>query len=200
MSWSVPAEWPGERCFILAGGESLKAQRAFVPRLQGRVIAIKHSMVLKPDADVMLVSGRDDPKVCRGLFPKFKGARIISRHTYPGFPPNVLLLKRTQDPTRLSDDPRQLAGLDAGASAINLAYLFGSREIILLGYDQQGGRWLNGEIRHHLPYPPQEHFDRHLRALGPLAEDLKARGVRVVNCSPTSAVECFEKQPLEAFV
>jgi hypothetical protein len=33
-----------------------------------------------------------------------------------------------------------------------------------------------------------------------LARDCAARGVRVVNCSPISAVTAFEKQPLEAFL
>lgn len=200
IRWSVPREWEGERCFILCGGESLNAVRQHLPALKGRIIAIKQTALLRPDADVMFLAGRDDRGVCREIFPAFRGTYTVCRSYYVGFPPHVLMLRRMKDPFRLSDLPTHLAGLDAGASAINLAYLFGAREIVLLGYDQRGGRWLNGELPHHLPYPPQFHFTRHIKALIPLARDLKARGVRVVNCSVKSAVTAFEKRPLEEFL
>lgn len=198
--WTVPREWVGERCFILAGGASLRAQRALVSRLRGRIIAIKQSVLLRPDADVMFVSGRDDPQVCAPFFPQFRGTYIICRNAYPGFPPEVKLLARSKDTGRLSTDPTHLAGLDAGTSAINLAFLFGATEIVLLGYDMTGGRWFTGEIAHHLPRPPKRHFELHTAVLPTIAADLRAAGVRVVNCSPISTVTVFERQPLEAFL
>lgn len=197
--WKVPREWVGERCFIICGGPSVKAQRDLIPRLRGRIIAIKQSVILRPDADVMFVSGRDDPVVCRKFFPQFRGRYIVSRKDYPGFPDNVLTLGRTKD-EHLSEDPRLLAGLDAGTSAMNLAHLFGVAEIVMLGFDMTGGRWLNGEIKHHLPYPPQIHFDRHLASAAIIAADLAAVGVKVWNASPISAAKFIRYRPLESFL
>jgi len=191
--WTVPREWVGERCFILAGGASL--QQKAIPKLQGRIIAIKQTAALRPDADVMFVSGRDDPQRCAPYFPLYKGPRIICRSGYPGFPDRVLCLQRTK--ADYSSDPTHLAGLDAGSSAINLAALFGVREIILLGIDMTGGRWVK---KHHLPVIPQRHFDLHIGSLTRMAPALARDGIRVVNCSPVSAVTCFERQPLEAFL
>ena len=93
-----------------------------------------------------------------------------------------------------------VTGYDAGTSAISLAILFGATEIVVLGYDMQGGRWFNGEVQHYLPNPPESDFRRHLSTLPSLAADAQAKGIRIVNVSPTSRVACFERKPLEAFV
>lgn len=199
-TWSVPREWPDERCFIIAGGESVKAQEPLISKLKGRVIAIKQSVALRPDADVMFIAGKDDGKVCANFFPMHRGKYLVARGPYKDVPARVKVLGRTTVADRLSNLPTEVAGLDAGTSAINLAYLFGASEIVLLGFDMAGGRWLNGRYPHHLPHPPQRDFDLHLAALAPIAEDLKAAGVRVINSSPTSAVTCFEKRNLEAFL
>lgn len=199
-SWTVPNEWAGDRCFIIAGGESIKAQEHLIPKLQGRIIAIKQSVALRPDADVMFIAGKDDGKVCANFFALHTGAYLVARGDYKYTPRNTLVLKRSIPAERLSRENTALGGLDAGTSALNLAYLFGARQIILLGYDMKGGRWLNGRYKHHLPYPPQIHFDLHLAQLPTFARDLEAAGVKVFNCSQTSAVTVFEKRPLEEFV
>lgn len=200
INWSVPREWSDERCFIIAGGESVKSQEHLILKLKGRVIAIKQSVALRPDADVMFIAGKDDGKVCEKFFPKFKGRYIIARGPYKDIPKQTKILERTTTHKMMSRNASQLAGLDAGTSAINLAFLFGAKEIILLGYDMTGGRWLNGRYHHHLPFPPQRHFDLHMAVLPELAADLKNEGIEVINCSPGSAVECFRKEPLEKFL
>jgi hypothetical protein len=93
-----------------------------------------------------------------------------------------------------------VCGFDAGTSAINLAALFGATEIVVLGMDMCGGRWFTSEWAHYLPNPPESDFRRHMGPLPSIAADAKAKGIRIVNCSPISRVECFERQPLEAFV
>ena len=210
--WTVPREWTGERCFILGGGASLKAQIPLLSQLRGRIIAIKQTVQHRPDADVMFVSGRDDPQTCAPYFPLYTGPRIVARSNYPGLPDRVLCLHRTKAPfpdgprprwlkvsscAPYSRRPTHLGGYDAGSSAINLAALFGATEIVLLGIDMTGGRWVP---KHRLPVIPQWHFDAHLWSLAQMAPELAKDGIRVVNCSPISAVRCFERQPLEAFL
>lgn len=200
MNWSVPREWAGERCFIICGGESVKAQEPLIPKLKGRIIAIKQSVALRPDADVMFIAGKDDGRVCRKFFPMFSGRYIIARGHYADVPEQTKVLSRPKAHDRLSHDPTHLAGLDAGTSAINLAYLFGANEIVMLGFDMCGGRWLTGRYKHHLPKPPQSHFDRHTVCVTAMAPDLEKAGVKVWNCSPISQVACFEKRRLEEFL
>lgn len=196
-----PTEWAGERCFIVCGGPSVREQGNLIPRLKGRMIVIKQAVILKPDADIMFVSGRDDAWVCKDFFPQFRGGRIVCRKAYPGFPDQVLFTKRTRVADRLCKDLGWLAGLDAGTSALNLAYQLGAAEIVLLGYDMGGARWFRPtEIKHHLPVPPKAHHDRHMAAARGVAKDLAAAGVKVWNASPRSAATFFEHRPLETFL
>lgn len=199
--WSVPREWPGERCFIICGGASVNAQRELIPRLKGRVIAVKQSVLLKPDADVLWFGGEHTESIALPLIPRFRGTYMAVRgKSCPQLPPEVHRVGRWKDHSRLSDDPTKVCGYDTGTSAINLAYHFGATEIVLLGYDMVGGRWFNGEIPHPMPAIPESHFLGHMAPLPKMAEDCLRKGVRVVNCSPISRVTCFERKPLEAFL
>jgi hypothetical protein len=199
--WSVPRDWPGERCFILCGGASLKAQRDIVPRLNGRIIAVKHGVLLRPDADVLFFAGERADLIAPPLLKVFTGRYIVVRgRGHQVFPASSKRVFRPVEHTGLCDDPTLVSGYDAGTSAINLAYHFGATEIILLGYDMQGGRWFTGEVDHYLPQPPESDFQRHLAPLPLIAADAAAKGIRIVNCSPSSRVECFERQPIEAFL
>lgn len=199
--WSVPKDWPGERCFVICGGESVRAQRDLIPRLQGRIIAVKHSVLLRPDADVLFFAGERPEEIAPVCLKAYTGPRIVVRgRGHPVFPDHAKRVWRTTEHFALSDDSTCVAGYDAGTSAINLAALFGATEIILLGYDMQGGRWFNGELKHYLPQPPERDFQTHMSVLPSIAEDAKRKGIRIVNCSPISRVTCFEQQPLEAFL
>jgi hypothetical protein len=194
--WSVPREWVGDRCFVLGGGASLKEQVPLLGKLRGRIIAIKQTVYHRPNADVMLLASREDPKICKKFFPLFKGKRMICRSNYPGMPAGTCHLRRTNGGA-YSRDPQLVGGLDAGATAINLAALFGAKEIILLGLDMCGGRWVKG---HPLPVIPPWHFQLHLEGLAKMAPELAKDGIRVVNCSPISAIPDFEKRPLSEFL
>lgn len=200
-AWSIPREWVGERCFILCNGESLRAQRHLIPTLKGRVIAIKEAVRLRPDADVLFVAAEKAVDINPGLFPLFRGQYVIARNKVPvGYPDYVKRVCRTKDHTQLCALPDHVCGYDCGTSAIDLAAHFGASEIVLLGMDMTGDRWCNGEHYHPMPHIPPDHHRRHASVLPAIAEDAKRKGIRIVNCSPISAVTCFEKQPLEAFL
>lgn len=195
--WSVPREWPGARCFVLCTGESIGRQRELIRQLEGRFIAVKHAVDLRPDADVLFLAG--EPEIELPLLPKFRGTYVVMRRGKDGpgeMPDYIKRITRTKDHARLCDLPTHVCGLDSGTSAIDLAYHFGATEIVLLGYDMTGGHY----CKHPLQNPPQQHFTRHLRPLAAFAADAKAKGLRIVNCSPISKVDVFERQPLEAFL
>lgn len=195
--WAVPREWPSERCFILCSGESIGPQAATIKKLHGRFIAVKHGVYLRPDADVLFLACDGPYTLWQPLIDLFTGTHIIARSkTYPEFGDRVKRVTRTKDHTHLCELPDHVSGLDSGTSAIDLAYHFGATEIVMLGYDMHGGHF----CPHPLQRPPQEHFIRHMQFLHALNEDAKAKGIRIVNCSPTSRVKAFEKQRLEAFL
>lgn len=201
--WSVPREWPGETCFILCGGESLKAQRHLVPQLRGRVIAVKEGVLLRPDADVLFLAGEHPAQIAPPLIRRFRGKYVVVRgRGHPSIPESAKRVMRPLVHEGLCDDPTLVSGFDAGTSAINLAYHFigPGGTIVLLGFDMTGGRWFAGEHPHPMPVIPEEHFQRHMGPLPLIAADAERKGIRIVNCSPISRVTCFEREPIEEFL
>lgn len=195
--WKVPQEWPGERCFVICSGESVAAQAEQIRRIQGRIIAVKHGVLLRPDADVLFLSGERSPDIGLSLIPKFRGQYIVARsRSNAAFPDTVKVLTRTKDHEHLCALRDHVCGYDSGTSALNLAWHFGSTEIILLGYDMCGKHF----CKHPIGTIPQDHFDRHMKPLEALAADCRAKGVRVVNCSPISVAPGFERGRLEDFL
>jgi len=102
------------------------------------------------------------------------------------------------DEPGLSPSPRRIhTGLNSGYQAIGLAYLWGARRIILLGYDMQrtGGRsHYHGDHEGglgNLGTLPE--WGRRMIGLG---ADLRARGVEVVNATRETALTCFERRPI----
>lgn len=196
-TWPVPREWPGERCFVLCSGESIGPQAEIIRQLRGRFIAVKHGVLLRPDADVLFLSGEGTAAVAAELIPQFRGRHVIVRgKSDPSLPSHVRRVTRAKDHGALCDLRDHVCGRDTGTSAINLAYHFGATEIVLLGYDMTGGHFCD----HPLPFPPEDHFARHMEHTAAMAADAKAKGIRIVNCSPISRVTCFERQPLEEFL
>lgn len=199
--WSVPREWPGARCFVICGGESIKAQRELIPKLEGRVIAVKHGVLLRPTADVLFFAGERPADIAPPLLNSYQGGYVVVRgRGHAVFPASAKRVMRPETHEHWCDDPTLVAGYDAGTSAINLAMHFGATEIVLLGYDMVGGRWFTGERRHYLPQPPESDFQRHMSVLPALAKDAERKGVRIVNCSPISRVTVFERRPIEDVV
>ena len=104
-------------------------------------------------------------------------------------------------------------GGNGGHQAIQLAYLLGAHEIALVGLDMQAdpdegridekGNWRG--MQHHFgehpvskKYPRVHQLPFHLwiPRLEEMAPGLTHAGVRVFNCSPRSAVQCFPREPL----
>lgn len=191
--WSVPRLWPASRVFILAGGSSLPIQQ--LHRLRGRIIAVKHSALVCPAADVLFWAGRRFHREEPHVIAAHRGLLLVKRTVDPEVPGWIHQVKRSPSPA-FSTSPDLLGGFCAGGSAINLAFHLGAREIILLGYDFDGRHWL---ASHPLVEAPEEHHQRHMAAIGTMAEPLSKAGVRVVNCSPQSRLACFPKGDLDAF-
>jgi hypothetical protein len=87
---------------------------------------------------------------------------------------------------------------NSGFQAINLAFLWGCRRILLLGMDMKLGP--NGEKHRHgdheKPLVQAQLFEEWRHKGKKLAEDLAEHKCEVINCTLTSALECFPKLPI----
>lgn len=98
-------------------------------------------------------------------------------------------------------------GGNSGYSAIGLAYLFGARRIVLVGFDMQrtGGRTHHfgehigrGPLAGKMHNSPDAAYRSWAPRFAPLAADLTAAGVTVVNCTAETALHCFPRAELAA--
>ena len=223
MIWQVPKTWQGETAVILAGGPSLKGFDTSALRLRQpcgcvvhgrtipRVICINDSWRLAPRADVFYYCDRQwfDSQTAINPY-SLDGTLSFHEAIYRGFwvcgnglwyadHPQVHGL-RFSGQSGLSDDPAALRhGSNSGYAAINLAYLFGAKRIVLLGYDmhvEPSGR------THWHDQPRADGFagiikDSFLPCFDSLVEPLKAAGVEVLNATPGSALTCWPIVTLE---
>lgn len=113
--------------------------------------------------------------------------------------PGVHLL-RNAGRDGFSFDPECLAtGGNSGFQAVNLAALAGAATIVLLGYDARDPR--PGEEWHwfgeHPRRSPSSVFRSYRQAFSRAASAIAAAGIRVVNATPGSAIDAFERASLE---
>lgn len=203
--WRVPpGEWSGSAAHILGGGASLRGFDASV--LEGqRVIGINEAgLTLAPWCDILFWADTrwlewnvdrlhlhtGQRKVCRqSPFVRTRGCpketgkaveRAVTAHR---------ILHLPQERKRaLSEDPGRVAGIDSGASAINLAWLLGASPICLHGFDMRPGHF---HERHLMPSQPERYANELIPGLRRMARSLEARGAVVINCTPGSALDCF---------
>lgn len=88
-------------------------------------------------------------------------------------------------------------GNNSGYQAINLAYLFGAKRIILLGYDMHaiGPRHFFGE--HPGSLSSGSDYADWIPRFNQLAADLKSEGVEVINCTRSTALHCFPELSID---
>lgn len=192
--WSVPREWEGETVFILGGGPSLKDFDAERLRGKGPIIATNEAgLTLAPWADVLYWADARWFRWNQDRLHLHTGPYKITRKTpkeTTAFDIKVLS-RSTKD---LSDDPGQVAGYCSGGNAINLAYLFGTKRIVLLGFDMHGD---NFHDQHRKSKDKSRYKSHFIPAMAKMAAPLKQAGVTVVNATPDSSLEVFPMTTLD---
>jgi len=89
-------------------------------------------------------------------------------------------------------------GGNSGYQAIHLAATFGAKKIVLLGFDmQRTGGLEHWHGKHEGNLPNGRGFASWMQQMTPLARDLEAMGVEVINCSRATAMRCFPRATLE---
>jgi hypothetical protein len=190
-------DWNGKTIVVIASGPSLNlkdirhvARARLADRC--RVIAVNDAIFVAWFADWLHAC---DGKWW-GWYPEaheFKGIKTAFDAV-----PNVVKLI---DSGMRGFDDRPGYCCNGGTSAyqaVHLAAQAGARKIALLGVDLKVGE--NGD-RHFFGYHPDKGtptFETMIDTFNSLVPSLAARGNRVVNCSPGSALSCFDKSSIGA--
>jgi len=199
--WIVPALWKGDRAFIIAGGLSVAEQLPEIARIQGRILAIKHAVLLRPDAEIMFWAGADWHRENGQLITAHRGAMLVKRKVDDDVPSWIRQVERAKPDADgiagFAGDRRRLGGLCAGGSALNLCVHLGATEIVLIGFDFGGDHWLPS-YRHRTQ--SEDHHARHRAALERMAAPIAGRGVQVWNASHRSTLTGFARRGIDEFV
>lgn len=196
--WSevIPGDGP---VVILGGGPSLTQAQVDFVRGKARVIAINNAYLLAPWADVLYApDGRWWKRhAARVEFKTFAGARCCLAETQYTGPAHRLKYLRD---VLFSDDPAALGRGEHGHSgyqALNMAALAGGEPIILLGYDARDDGPANWHTDH--PWTRARGIDAKMRrSFAAARPEIERRGLRVINCSPGTAIDTFPQMSLEA--
>ena len=191
-------DWSGKAAVIVASGPS--AADADLAHIRGRakVIAINESWRLAPWADVLYACDYAWWRHRAGA-PEFAGMKIAGDRRAASEPWGVDWINVRRVDAMVFDEPGIVGriGGASGAQAINLAVNWGARRIALVGFDMRPGRrhW-HPDHTGGLNNPTDSLMRIWARALDRVVPALSERGIRVVNCSPVSALTAYPKMGL----
>lgn len=193
-------DWVGDTCIIVAGGPTAKEQPYHLIRPEHRVIVINNAHQLVPGADILFAC---DLAWWRryGATLTFKGLRLSTDKHACKLPYGVqqVNLDRPSDKMNLVKFNTVGWGGNSGFQALNLAVQMGAKKIVLVGYDMttvHGLHW-HGSHPRGMNNPTENNVRRWCRAVDGAADDLEPLGIKVVNCSPVSALQRYEKMGLK---
>jgi len=185
--------------FIIASGPSLTVED--VASLKGqRVICINDNYRLAPWADVLYASDPTWWEWHAERVKLFKGRKITQDKEAAEKYDLEYIESREGD--GLSRDPAYIhRGSNAGIQAINLAYHFGARRIVLLGYDMQA---TGGKSHWHGKHPGESNdyspWHKWVWRYDPVAKDAQAMGIEIINATRETALTCFSRKPLSSLL
>lgn len=193
---AVPRLWPGATVVCIGGGPSLTAEDVAYCRHRARVVAVNDAYRLAPWADVLYACDAKWWDWHKGA-PAFAGLKYALERRASKWP-GVQVLENTGHDGLEAQPTGVKTGRNSGYQAINIAVHLGATRIVLLGYDMMRGpnkqeHWFGDHpTKTHSPYPA---FAEKFKAL---VVPLQKLGVTVINCSRRTALNIFQRQPLEA--
>ncbi len=134
----------------------------------------------------------------RKAFAGFQGQKVTVFKTGKMVSDPSVFMMHFESLPGLSEKPNTLhTGSNSGYQAINLAVLAGAKRILLLGYDM---RFQGAKSHSHNGHPvkhSESAYTGYARNFASMVPQLQRLGVEVINCSPSSAIGCFPRMPLE---
>lgn len=182
-------------CVIVATGPS--AGTAQLELVAGwPCIAVNDAYRLTPDADALYAADYAWWKFhIKAIRESFTG-QLWSCSSEAGrdFGCRTVGIARRGGLSHRADEIRQGGRVgNSGAQAINLAFLWGARRLVLVGFDFAGSHFFGDHPRE---LAKTSAFDRMREGMGELARDLYDNRVEVINCSARSALTFWPKRTL----
>lgn len=198
MNDSKLLNWSGQTCVIAASGPSLTPEQVLRAGASTRVITTNSSWKLAPDPDVIygcdFMWWKTYHAEVKQAFGNLDRCWTQDRSAAQQF---GLRYVRNEGRVGLGHRAVRVNG-NSGAGAINLAYLFGCRRILLIGFDMRevDGR-KHWHANHPAPLVQTQMFREWIHKFMTLAADLKQAKCEVINCTPGSALQCFPMSTLD---
>jgi len=223
MIWQVPRIWEGGDVWIIGGGPSVPKQfdipdkviqsvirgtspSVYSPYMSSihdkHTIGINVAYLLGDWIDFVFFGDSGFLLKHQHALANFQGLKI-SCHPKADSLSWVKFVARDKSHAQgISSNPMRVSwNGNSGAAAISIAVHTGAKRVILLGFDMkvneednqhwhdiyQRGTTMDQKRRRKMP------FHRHLRGFPQIARDAKQMGVEILNASPDSAIECFQK-------
>lgn len=177
--------WQGETVVCLASGPSLTLEDCAYVQGKARAITANDTCYRAPWADIVLAADHGWWQQHRHRIPTGPEWWTCSYAAVREF--DDLELFRTNLATR-----------NTGAKAVELAIHLGAGRVVLLGFDcslKNGVHWHGPHER--TSNPDDRAVEEWVGQFELVAQLAQEKGVRVINCSRETALECFERLPLE---
>jgi hypothetical protein len=211
----VSREWEGQTVVCIASGPSLTQKQVELARAF-KTIAVNDNYLIAPWADVLYFADhkwwvwhRDGvekswawAKFAKAevakAFAEFKGQMVSIRHNPQAKDGRVFFL-RNDGTEGLCESPTGIrTGNNSGYQALNIAFLSGAKRILLLGYDMTFDGKRSHSHNGHVQHTQESAYHAYAKRFNTMQIQLNAKGVEVINCSHSSKINCFKKEPIES--
>jgi hypothetical protein len=198
----MPSWWPswrGEPCVIVASGPSAGGVDVEKARGKAHVLVVNNGWKLAAWADALFAIDYAWWKHWQGC-PQFAGAKLSTDHR----------ACREWDLQRIGlnrwDARLELAKLgtvgdlrNSGGGCLNLAVQFGCDPILLVGFDMRVDHGLHFDGAHPpgMNNPRDNSIATWRRNIDAAARQIQQLGLRVINCSPVSALRNYPVLPFD---
>ena len=194
-------DWTGRTAVVIANGPSLRQDQCDYAVARRPCIAVNTAYVMAPEASVYYAGDFLLWKVHHARMKARRAVRagVTWMWTCDATAAEHFALNRWKgaNDVGLGEKMIHMNG-NSGAQAINLAYLFGARKIVLLGFTMReidGKKHFHGD--HEAPLVQKQLFAEWLWKMKFVARDAERLKVDIVNCDPMSAMDCFRFGDLE---
>lgn len=225
MAWHIPKIWQDGTAWIIGGGTSIldefgipldlarkviqgelplsEYSKYLEPIHDKHTIGVNHAFLIGNWIDVFYFSDTamwDNDKLTEQMM-EYRGLRITNNAVYTDKmydQTGLRYVKRSEKRYGLSKETDAVCfNNNTGLSAIDLAYHFGAKRIILLGFDMTIGP-LNSHIhsintRLSRGEDPTKSFKRHMLSVGNIWKDAQDNGIEILNASQISKIPLFPK-------
>ncbi|MFO7971576.1 MAG: hypothetical protein R6U40_07480 [Desulfobacterales bacterium] len=155
------------------------------------VIAINNAHQIAPWADVLYACDCTWWDWYYAETETFQGLRITrSKRAVDKYPDLTWIEGEAHDQGLSKRQDSIVNGRIGGYQAINLAVNFGAKKILLIGFDM---RVVGGSSHWHGDHPNRQRpmFTKYAAHFRNMIPDLEERGVKIINCTPESAIDAF---------